>query len=67
MYNVPSKLDETHKLELLRHSKNFNKKRITQMAVVADYNLLILLTGSTLSISNCLFLIKLRSPNFVTK
>lgn len=46
MYNVPSKLDETHKLELLRHSKNFNKKRISQMAVVADYNLLILLTGS---------------------
>ncbi|XP_015183696.1 PREDICTED: vam6/Vps39-like protein [Polistes dominula] len=49
MYNVPSKLDETHKLELLRHSKNF-KKRITQIAVVAEYNLLILLSDGIVSI-----------------
>ncbi|KAF7410539.1 hypothetical protein HZH68_004920 [Vespula germanica] len=58
MYNVPSKLDETHKLELLRHSKNFNKKRISQMAVVADYNLLILLTDGIVSIHD------LNSVNF---
>ncbi|XP_047347409.1 vam6/Vps39-like protein [Vespa velutina] len=58
MYNVPSKLDETHKLELLRHSKNFNKKRITQMAVVTDYNLLILLTDGIVSIHD------LNSVNF---
>lgn len=45
MYNVPSVLDDNHKLELLRHSKNFNKKRITQIDVVPEYNLLIILTG----------------------
>ena len=47
MYNVPSKTksDENHKLELLRYSKSFNKKRIIQIDVVPDYNLLILLTG----------------------
>lgn len=44
MYNVPSVTDESHKLELLRHSKNFNKKRITQIDVVPEYNLLIILT-----------------------
>lgn len=45
MYNVPSVSDDNHKLELLRHSKNFNKKRITQIDVVPEYNLLIILTG----------------------
>lgn len=45
MYNVPSVSDDNHKLELLRHSKNFNKKRITQIDVIPEYNLLIILTG----------------------
>lgn len=45
MYNVPPKTDEHHKLELLRYSKSFSKKRIVQVDVVPDYNLLILLTG----------------------
>lgn len=45
MYNVPSVFDDSHKLELLRHSKNFNKKRINQIDVVPEYNLLIILTG----------------------
>lgn len=45
MYNVPSVFDGSHKLELLRHSKNFNKKRINQIDVVPEYNLLIILTG----------------------
>lgn len=45
MYNVPTVFDDSHKLELLRHSKNFNKKRINQIEVVPEYNLLIILTG----------------------
>jgi hypothetical protein len=45
MYNVPTVFDDSHKLELLRHSKNFNKKRINQIDVVPEYNLLIILTG----------------------
>jgi len=45
MYNVPVVFDDSHKLELLRHSKNFNKKRINQIDVVPEYNLLIILTG----------------------
>lgn len=45
MYNVPSVSDDNHKLELLRHSKNFNKKRINQIDVVPEHNLLIILTG----------------------
>lgn len=47
MYNVPPVFDDSHKLELLRHSKNFNKKRINQIDVVPEYNLLIILTGIT--------------------
>lgn len=50
MYNVPSVTDESHKLELLRHSKNFNKKRITQIDVVPEYNLLIILTDNVVCI-----------------
>lgn len=50
MYNVPSVFDDSHKLELLRHSKNFNKKRINQIDVVPEYNLLIILTGISVSI-----------------
>lgn len=46
MYNVPTVFDDSHKLELLRHSKNFNKKRINQIDVVPEYNLLIILTGT---------------------
>lgn len=48
MYNVPSVFDDSHKLELLRHSKNFNKKRINQIDVVPEYNLLVILTGKIL-------------------
>lgn len=50
MYNVPLVFDDSHKLELLRHSKNFNKKRITQIDVVPEYNLLILLTDNIICI-----------------
>ncbi|KZC13482.1 PREDICTED: vam6/Vps39-like protein [Dufourea novaeangliae] len=58
MYNVPSVTDESHKLEILRHSKNFNKKRITQIDVVPEYNLLIILTDNIVCIHD------LNSPNF---
>ncbi|XP_012531879.1 vam6/Vps39-like protein [Monomorium pharaonis] len=58
MYNVPSVFDDSHKLELLRHSKNFNKKRITQIDVVPEYNLLIILTDNIVCIHD------LNSPNF---
>ncbi|XP_078041472.1 vacuolar protein sorting 39 [Augochlora pura] len=58
MYNVPSVIDDSHKLELLRHSKNFNKKRITQIDVVPEYNLLLILTDNILCIHD------LNSPNF---
>ncbi|KOX73555.1 Vam6/Vps39-like protein [Melipona quadrifasciata] len=58
MYNVPSVSDDNHKLELLRHSKNFNKKRITQIDVVSEYNLLIILTDNIICIHD------LNSPNF---
>ncbi|XP_031839789.1 vacuolar protein sorting 39 [Nomia melanderi] len=58
MYNVPSITDDSHKLELLRHSKNFNKKRITQIDVVPEYNLLIILTDNILCVHD------LNSPNF---
>ncbi|KAK2588320.1 hypothetical protein KPH14_004337 [Odynerus spinipes] len=50
MYNVSSTLDDTHKLELLRRNKNLNKKRITQIGVVPEYNLLILLTDGIVCI-----------------
>ncbi|KAL6267433.1 hypothetical protein P5V15_000509 [Pogonomyrmex californicus] len=58
MYNVPSIFDDSHKLELLRHSKNFNKKRINQIDVVPEYNLLIILTDNIVCIHD------LNSPNF---
>ncbi|TGZ32275.1 Vam6/Vps39-like protein [Temnothorax longispinosus] len=58
MYNVPSVFDDSHKLELLRHSKNFNKKRINQIDVVPEYNLLIILTDNIVCIHD------LNSPNF---
>ncbi|KAL0117844.1 hypothetical protein PUN28_008917 [Cardiocondyla obscurior] len=58
MYNVPTMFDDTHKLELLRHSKNFNKKRINQIDVVPEYNLLIILTDNIVCIHD------LNSPNF---
>lgn len=45
IYNVPPKSNEYGKLELLRYSKNFSKKRIVQVDVVPEFNLLILLTG----------------------
>ncbi|KAG9430938.1 vam6/Vps39-like protein isoform X1 [Apis mellifera carnica] len=50
MYNVPSVSDDNHKLELLRHSKNFNKKRITQIDVIPEYNLLIILTDNIICV-----------------
>lgn len=50
MYNVPLNLDDTHKLKLLRYSKNFSKKRIVQMEVVPEFNLLILLTDNIVCI-----------------
>lgn len=50
MYNVPSKSDDHHKLELLGHNKNFNKKRILQVDVVPEYNLLVLLTDNIICI-----------------
>ncbi|XP_032663758.1 vam6/Vps39-like protein isoform X1 [Odontomachus brunneus] len=58
MYNVPSVFDGSHKLELLRHSKNFNKKRINQLDVVPEYNLLVILTDNIVCIHD------LNSPNF---
>nr|XP_012223795.1 PREDICTED: vam6/Vps39-like protein [Linepithema humile] len=58
MYNVPTVFDDSHKLELLRHSKNFNKKRINQIEVVPEYNLLIILTDNIVCIHD------LNSPNF---
>ncbi|EFN80720.1 vam6/Vps39-like protein isoform X2 [Harpegnathos saltator] len=58
MYNVPSVFDGSYKLELLRHSKNFNKKRINQIDVVPEYNLLIILTDNIVCIHD------LNSPNF---
>lgn len=44
------KSNEYGKLELLRYSKNFSKKRIVQVDVVPEYSLLILLTGTFISI-----------------
>ncbi|XP_076171948.1 vacuolar protein sorting 39 isoform X2 [Ptiloglossa arizonensis] len=58
MYNVPPVIDETHKVELLCHSNNFKKKRITQIDVVPEYNLLITL------IDNIVCVHDLNSPNF---
>ncbi|XP_043251331.1 vam6/Vps39-like protein [Colletes gigas] len=58
MYNVPSVSDESHRLELLRHSKNVNKKRISQIDVVPEYNLLIILTDNIVCVHD------LNSPNF---
>ncbi|RLU19122.1 hypothetical protein DMN91_009480 [Ooceraea biroi] len=58
MYNVPTVYDDSHKLELLRHSKNFNKKRINQIDVVPQYNLLIILTDNIVCVHD------LNSPNF---
>ncbi|XP_003707577.1 vacuolar protein sorting 39 isoform X2 [Megachile rotundata] len=58
MYNVPSISDDNYKLELLRHSKNFNKKRINQIDVVPEHNLLIILTDNIICIHD------LNSPNF---
>lgn len=45
MYNVDTKANDHHGLELLRYSKSFSKKKIVQIDFVPDYNLLILLTG----------------------
>lgn len=46
MYNVASNSDSENKSpSLYRYSKNFSKKRIVQIAVVPEYNLLLLLTG----------------------
>ncbi|CAL7939543.1 unnamed protein product [Xylocopa violacea] len=58
MYNIPPVSDDNHKLEILRHSKNFNKKRITQIDVVPEYNILIILTDNIVCIHD------LNSPNF---
>ncbi|XP_058809181.1 vam6/Vps39-like protein [Phymastichus coffea] len=55
MYNVASnsndpKNNENKNPSLYRYSKNFSKKRIVQMAVVPEYNLLLLLTDNILCI-----------------
>ncbi|XP_057329506.1 vam6/Vps39-like protein isoform X1 [Microplitis mediator] len=50
IYNVPLKSNEYGKLELLRYSKNFSKKRIVQVDVVPEYNLLILLTDDIICV-----------------
>ena len=51
MYNVASSSGDSRSNEnknpsLYRYSKNFSKKRIVQIAVVPEYNLLLLLTGN---------------------
>ncbi|KAG8034753.1 hypothetical protein G9C98_007829, partial [Cotesia typhae] len=50
IYNVPMKSNEYGKLELLRYSKNFSKKRIVQVDVVPEYSLLILLTDDIICV-----------------
>ncbi|XP_034941831.1 vam6/Vps39-like protein [Chelonus insularis] len=50
IYNVPLKSNEYGKLELLRYSKHFSKKRILQVDVVPEYNLLILLTDDIICV-----------------
>ncbi|XP_015109474.1 vam6/Vps39-like protein [Diachasma alloeum] len=50
IYNVPPKSNEYGKLELLRYSKNFSKKRIVQVDVVPEFNLLILLTDDIICV-----------------
>ncbi|XP_063978335.1 vam6/Vps39-like protein isoform X3 [Diachasmimorpha longicaudata] len=50
IYNVPPKSNEYGKLELLRYSKNFSKKKIVQVDVVPEFNLLILLTDDIICV-----------------
>lgn len=48
MYKISSSNTPTSEKQsptLFKYSKNFSKKRIVQIAVIPDYNLLILLTG----------------------
>lgn len=50
MYNIATNSTDVKSIDnkspsLYRYSKNFSKKRIVQIAVVPEYNLLILLTG----------------------
>ncbi|XP_017764075.1 PREDICTED: vam6/Vps39-like protein [Eufriesea mexicana] len=56
MYHVPPVLDDNHKLELFRCSKNFNKKRITQIDVVPEYNLLIILIDNMVCVHDLISL-----------
>ncbi|KOC60066.1 Vam6/Vps39-like protein [Habropoda laboriosa] len=46
LYNIPPVLDDNHKLELLRYSRRFFRKRIIQIDVVPEYNLLIILADN---------------------
>ncbi|XP_066588589.1 vam6/Vps39-like protein [Prorops nasuta] len=57
-YKVPLEINNDCKPDLLSHSKNFNKKRITQMDVIPQYDLLILLTDNIVCVHD------LSSPNF---
>ncbi|XP_011301039.1 vam6/Vps39-like protein [Fopius arisanus] len=50
IYNVPPKFNEYGKLELLSYSKNFSKKRIVQVDVVPEFNLLILLSDDIICV-----------------
>ncbi|XP_014212191.1 vam6/Vps39-like protein [Copidosoma floridanum] len=51
MYNVADAKDGENKSpSLYRYSKNFSKKRIVQIAVVPEYNLLLLLTDNIVCI-----------------
>ncbi|CAB0045023.1 unnamed protein product [Trichogramma brassicae] len=53
MYNVASndsKSNENKNPSLFRYSKNFSKKRIVQIAVVPEHNLLLLLTDNIICI-----------------
>lgn len=67
MYNVASnsdsKANENKNPSLYRYSKNFSKKRIVQIAVVPEYNLLLLLTGNVqlcfLEKIMCIYLLKM--------
>ncbi|KAK0163473.1 hypothetical protein PV327_007148 [Microctonus hyperodae] len=49
-YNVPLKSNEYGKLELLRYSKNFSRRRMIQIDVVPEYNLLIILTDDIICV-----------------
>ncbi|CAK9806752.1 Vam6/Vps39-like protein [Anthophora plagiata] len=58
LYNVPSVLDDNYKLELLRYSRRFHRKRVTQIDVVPEYNLLIILAD------NIVYVLDLKTQNF---